>query len=185
MAKQNKGARAWGAGRAPFLSEDPTAEELEAEQKQAFSKVLRLVKVRDRSVSEVRKRLLHDGFSEGSTEAAIERCLELKFLDDARFADVLTRSRIRAGKGLSGVVRELKGHGIDAEAVLPGFPDAYLEGAPNQADAAYALLCRKPPRSKNQKQAAYAKLVRAGYSMSIAQDATKRWYATQQQHIGL
>ena len=30
--------------------------------------------------------------------------------------------------------------------------------------------------TKNEKQAAYAKLIRSGYSVDIAAEATKRWY---------
>ena len=59
---------------------------------------------------------------------------------------------------------------------LEGFPDDYLRENPSQEEAAIALLCRKPPRSKNEKQAAYAKLIRSGYSVDIAAEATKRWY---------
>ena len=145
------------------------------EQKQAFRKIERLVKVRDRSVSETRKRLSQDEYSEAAADAAIEKALSIGYLDDGRFADVLVRSRLRAGKGLSGVIRELKSHSIDPYEVLDGFPDDYLSRVPSQEDAAFALLCRKPPRAKNVKQAAYAKLVRSGYSSAIAAEATKRW----------
>ena len=179
MKSYKNGARAQANGRAPFLFEYSDAISPEEEKKRAFSKVLRLVKVRDRSVSEVRKRLLRDGFSEAATDDAVSRCIQLRFLDDARFAEVFVRSRLRAGKGLSGIVRELRSHGINPSELLPRFPEAYLEGAPNQEDAAYALLCRKPPHSKNQIQAAYAKLVRAGYSMALAQEVAKRWYSEQ------
>ena len=61
---------------------------------------------------------------------------------------------------------------------LEGFPDNYLQDNPSQEEAAIALLCRKPPRAKNEKQAAYAKLIRSGYSADIAAEATKKWYET-------
>lgn len=150
----------------------------ESEGKQeAFKKIARLVKVRDRSCDEVRCRLIRDGIEEIDVEKAIERACACSFLDDDRFADVLIRSRLRAGKGLDGIVRELKSHGIDPESIN-GFPERYLEAFPTQQDSAYALLCRKPPRAKNARQAAYAKLVRAGYPASIAAEATKRWFST-------
>lgn len=151
-------------------------QESEGEQ-EAFKKIARLVKVRDRSCDEVRCRLIRDGIEEIDVEKAIERACACSFLDDDRFADVLIRSRLRAGKGLDGIVRELKSHGIDPESIN-GFPERYLEAFPTQQDSAYALLCRKPPRAKNALQAAYAKLVRAGYPASIAAEATKRWFST-------
>ena len=146
------------------------------EQKEAFGKIERLVKVRDRSVCETRKRLERDGYSEQACEQAIARALSIGYLDDRRFADVLVRSRLRAGKGLSGIVRELRNHAIDPFEILDNFPEDYLSRVPRQEDAAFALLCRKPPRAKNAKQAAYAKLVRSGYSASVAAEATKRWW---------
>ena len=54
-------------------------------------------------------------------------------------------------------MRDLKGHQIDAYSI-PGFPDAFLEEQGSQLDNAIRLLERKPPRAKNKKQAAYAKL---------------------------
>lgn len=155
----------------------PDLEDATDETREAFKKIERLVKVRDRSVHEARQRLARDGYAPAPSEAAVERALSCGYLDDRRFADTLVRSRLRAGKGLAGVVRELKGQGIDPDA-LPGFPDEYLEHAPSQSEAAYALLCRKPPRAKNQQQAAYAKLIRAGYPAAIASEATRRWYGS-------
>lgn len=166
--------------RSPSCACDPVTvpdEPYDDEEREAFKKIERLVKVRDRSVHEVRQRLVRDGFSEQATERALTRARSCRYLDDERFADVLVRSRLRAGKGLDGIVRELKGHGIDPDA-LEGFPDEYLADAPSQADAAYALLCRKPPRAKNAQQAAYAKLVRAGYPARIASEVTRKWHAS-------
>lgn len=69
------------------------------ELREAFKKIERLVKVRDRSVLEVRNRLHRDGFVADVVDAAIDRALSVGYLDDARFADVLVRSRLRSGKG--------------------------------------------------------------------------------------
>lgn len=146
------------------------------ELREAFKKIERLVKVRDRSVLEVRNRLHRDGFVADVVDAAIDRALSVGYLDDARFADVLVRSRLHSGKGLSGILRELRTHAIDPFEQLEGFPDDYLRNNLSQEEAAIALLCRKPPRSKNEKQAAYAKLIRSGYSADVAANATKRWY---------
>ena len=144
----------------------------------AFKKILRWVKVRDRSVKETRTRLLRDGFGNAAVEAAIEKAIDYRFLDDARFADTLIRSRLNQGKGLDGAVRELQRHGISAHALLPGFPEEYLADRPSQEDSAFAFLCRKPPHAKNARQAAYAKLVRAGYPMALSAEVANRWFRT-------
>ena len=155
--------------------QEPDLEDATQQERDAFAKIVRLVKVRDRSVSEVRSRLVRDGFDLNAAEDAILRALSCGYLDDQRFADAYVRSRLRQGKGLAGIVRDLKSQEIDPDS-LPGFPDVYLERVPSQEDAAYALLCRKPPRSKNLQQAAYAKLVRAGYPSAVASAATRRWF---------
>ena len=91
-------------------------------------------------------------------------------------AEGFIRMRLRASKGINGIVRDLKGHQIDAYAI-PGFPDAFLEEQGSQLDNAIRLLERKPPRAKNKKQAAYAKLIRNGFSSSVASSAVKSWIA--------
>lgn len=55
-------------------------------------------------------------------DAAIERALSVGYLDDTRFADVLVRSRLRSGKGMSGILRELRTHGIDPFEQLEASP---------------------------------------------------------------
>ena len=147
-------------------------------ENEAFKKIERLVKVRDRSVAEVTMRLEKDSYSSECIHSAVQRALRCGYLDDVRFADVLIRSRLRARKGLAGIVSELKRHGINPEVQLPNFPDAYLSLFPSQKDS--ALLCKKPPKSKNKLQAAYAKLVRSGYSSSLASEAAREWYKTQE-----
>lgn len=166
-----------GSNTHPSSASSSISTEETDEAQQAFSQIERLVNVRDRSIAEVRKRLHQKEYSDEVCEAAIARALTCGYLDDRRFAEVLIRSRLRAGKGIPGIVRELKGHHILAEDI-PGFPDCFLEEAPSQEDAALNLLMRKPPRSKNQWQGAYSKLLRAGYSSAVASDATRKWMET-------
>lgn len=142
----------------------------------AFGKIERLLAVRDRSVTETRSRLQRDHYTERAIAESLERALRCGYLDDARFAEGFIRMRLRASKGINGIVRDLKGHQIDAYAI-PGFPDAFLEEQGSQLDNAIRLLERKPPRAKNKKQAAYAKLIRNGFSSSVASSAVKSWIA--------
>ncbi len=142
----------------------------------AFNKIERLLAVRDRSVTETRSRLQRDHYTERAITESLERALRCGYLDDVRFAEGFIRMRLRASKGINGIVRDLKGHQIDAYAI-PGFPDAFLEEQGSQLDNAIRLLERKPPRAKNKKQAAYAKLIRNGFSSSVASSAVKAWIA--------
>ena len=144
----------------------------------AFGK--RLLAVHDRSVTETRSRLQRDHYTERAIAESLERALRCGYLDDARFAEGFIRMRLRASKGINGIVRDLKGHQIDAYAI-PGFPDVFLEEQGSQLDNAIRLLERKPPRAKNKKQAAYAKLIRNGFSSSVASSAVKTWMAEQEE----
>lgn len=156
----------------------PTEDDYDNDPESAFRKIERLLSVRDRSVIEIRNRLQRDRFTEYAISEALERAIRCGYLDDDRFADSFIRSRLRASKGINGIVRDLKDHHIDAYAI-PGFPDSFLEEQGSQLDNAVRLLQRKPPRAKNKQQAAYAKLIRNGFSSSIASSAVKRWIAEQ------
>lgn len=158
---------------------DPSDSDRAHDEHAAFKKIECLVKVRDRSTHEVIQRLLKDNYEQDAISNAIDKALRCGYLDDGRFADVLIRSRLRAGKGLTGIVAELKRNGINPEYDLDNFPDAYLALFPNQKDSAIALLCKKPPRAKNKLQAAYAKLIRSGYPSSLASEAAREWYRMQ------
>ena len=149
---------------------------------EAFHKIERLLSVRDRSVSEVRSRLQRGRYTEGAINESIERALRCGYLDDARFADIFIRSKLRASKGINGIVRDLKQHNIDAYNI-PDFPDAYIEEQGSQLENAIHLLKRKPPRAKNKQQAAYAKLIRNGFSSSIASTAVRTWLADCEQDV--
>lgn len=142
----------------------------------AFKKIERLLSVRDRSIFEMRDRLQQARFTERAIDESLQRAIRCGYLDDERFADGFVRSRLRASKGIDGIVRDLKRHAIDAYSI-PGFPDAYLEEQGGQLENAVLLLQRKPPHAKNKRQAAYAKLIRNGFSSSIAYAAVKTWVA--------
>ena len=163
----------------PSNENDPSDSDRAHDEHAAFKKIERLVKVRDRSTHEVIQRLLKDNYEQDAISSAIDKALRCGYLDDVRFADALIRSRLRAGKGLTGIIAELKRNGINPEYDLDNFPDAYLALFPNQKDSAIALLCKKPPRAKNRLQAAYAKLIRSGYPSSLASEAAREWYRMQ------
>ena len=155
-------------------------EHASSEESKAFKKIERLVKVRDRSIHETKVRLEKEEFSEETILKAVKRAQQIGFLDDTRFADVLVRSRLRAGKGLAGIIAELQHHHIDPNKLLEDFPEGYLSQFPTQEESALALLYKKPPRAKNKMQAAYAKLIRNGYTSSVAAEVAREWYRLQE-----
>ncbi|WP_101722528.1 regulatory protein RecX [Eggerthella timonensis] len=144
-----------------------------ADPEAAFRKIERLCLVREQASEQLRRRLARDGFEPEAVEAALSRALACGLVDDARFADVLVRSRLAQGRGKRGIAAELEGLGIDADGV-----DALAERDGDDAgevERALALLDRKPPRAKNRRDAAYRRLAQKGFSSSVSSTAARLW----------
>lgn len=152
----------------------PAASDFLTAEERAYQKILRLASVKERSTSELRARLGRDGFDEEATEHALERAERNRVVDDARFADFYVRSKLACGKGSSGIRRDLERLDIDPDCV-PSFQERFEEGSDSEEERALAFLERKPPRSKNQREGAFRKLVGQGYSAQVASTVARRW----------
>lgn len=141
----------------------------------AFKKILAILNVSDKSEHALRERLSRDGYLPEDIDDAIAKAKEYSFVDDARYADLLIRSRIAQGKGSAGIERELKSHHIDPNAI-PGWPYEYDVEHDAEVDRALAFLNRKPPRAKNARDAAYRKLAQRGFPSSVAATAARTWF---------
>lgn len=78
-----------------------------------FQKAVKLLASRDHSVHELRAKLAkyeEDGEAVGRV---IEQCLEMRYLDDARFARTFSESLERKGKGPRFIEMELARRGVD------------------------------------------------------------------------
>ncbi len=76
--------------------------------------VLRMLNRRDYSVAELRRRLTQKEIAPDQIETLLERCLELRYLDDARYAEQRARSLMRLGRGVgSRILLDLRQRGID------------------------------------------------------------------------
>jgi regulatory protein len=147
-----------------------------------FEAAARFLEARSRSVHEVRRRLTRAGYQADLIEGAIERMVELGFLDDEAFARAWVESRDRARpRGERAIREELRLKGVDRasvdlvlaerrEAVLPDADTPAGErGASADRSAAERLLARHArslqrvadPRQRRQR--AYALLARNGF----------------------
>lgn len=80
----------------------------------AFAAALRLLTRRDRSETELRRKLEQFGFSLSAIETAIEKCREYNYLDDNRYAIERARSLMRTGRGVGAkILFDLRRRGID------------------------------------------------------------------------
>lgn len=171
-----------GTGGALDCPQDATDEVLEpdappkgraTDSDAAFRKIERLAGAREQASAALRRRLAREGFAPEAVEEALAHALSCGLVDDARYADVLARSRLAQGRGRQGIAAELSGLGIDPNGV-DALADAD-EGAPDEVERARALLERRPPRAKNQRDAAYRRLVQKGFGADAAASAARMW----------
>ena len=80
----------------------------------AFAAALRILTRRDRSETELRKKLKQFGFSLPAIETAIEKCREYNYLDDNRYATERARALMRSGRGVGAkILLDLRRRGVD------------------------------------------------------------------------
>ncbi|MCE5200125.1 MAG: regulatory protein RecX [Armatimonadota bacterium] len=98
------------------FDEDRLLELLRAETlRKARESALRLLSYRDRSVSEIRRRLIGSDFPEDVVEEVIDQLIRNELLDDEKFSQAWVKSR-NASKpmGKTRLAWELRSKGVDA-----------------------------------------------------------------------
>ena len=135
---------------------------------------LRYLTGRAHSRDELRRKLLRKGFETDEVEAALDRLVELRYLDDEAFARALVRRR-STNRGPAALAAELSAKGIDRAGVataLAGLDgDAQLAAATRLVERLYAA---KPvPGYREMLDSIGAKLVRRGYSGAIVREACR------------
>lgn len=90
--------------------------ESKTERNDPWPKALRLLTGRDYSQAGLRRRLLDKGFDPARTDAVLQRCLELGYLDDARYALNRATSLMAQGRAVGPrIILDLKQRGISEE----------------------------------------------------------------------
>ncbi len=95
----------------------------EKTQGDAYEKAIALLARREHSARELKSKLARRGFDADVNATKLERLQSKDFQNDARFGEMLVRSRIQGGYGMRWIVAELKTHGI-AEAKARALIDA-------------------------------------------------------------
>jgi regulatory protein len=127
---------------------------------------------RDRTEAEIRSHLQTKGVAEAVIESAVETLHEQGYVDDARFARLLTHDkRELEGWGNERIRRTLVARGIGRELI----DDALRGAAPSgELDRALELLRRRfpaPPDDPRERERALGVLLRKGYESELALDA--------------
>jgi regulatory protein len=93
----------------------------------------RLLALRDRSEQDLADRLRRKGFSAGEVGAVLERCKELGYLDDHRFARQRAKSLLTSGRAAGPrLLAELKKQGIAEELAQAAADEANRAVDPDQ-----------------------------------------------------
>ena len=160
-----------GARRAP-QARTPTGTALDAG--------LRLLARRAHSRAELGRKLSRRGYAEVEVRSAVDRLVELGYLDDRTFAEGHVRRR-QSSLGPLGLSAELSARGVDrqvADRALAEFDgDAQLGSATRLAQRLYG---RKPHSGyREMLDAIGPKLLRRGFSSGVARAACRAvWVGT-------
>ena len=131
----------------------------------ATQRALGLLVRREHSRKDLTRKLAARGGEAGEAEAAIDKLAEAGWQDDARFAELLVRSRAASGHGPAHVRAELRMHGLDGEAIA-----AAMEGFDGDWNAIARELVRRRFDAKAVKTLAGQRkaadlLLRRGFAM--------------------
>ena len=139
---------------------------------------LRLLGRRAHSRAELGRKLGRRGYTEDEVRSAVDRLVELGYLDDRAFAEGHVRRR-QVGLGPRALSAELSARGVDrqlADGALEGFDDeAQLASATNLAERLYG---RRPHAGyREMLDAIGPKLLRRGFPSSVARAACRAVWA--------
>jgi regulatory protein len=142
-------------------------------QVSAYDKALTLLVRREHSARELKAKLARRGFDAAESAASIERLQSRDFQNDARFGEMLVRSRIEGGYGPRWIMAELKTHGI-AEAKARELIEA---GEPDWPDLIRRQLRRrygsKPAANLAERSKRAHFLLRRGFDAATVQSITR------------
>ena len=143
---------------------------------QAKTTAFRLLKIRERSVSELRQKLALKKISKAVIDETIEFLLAQKFLDDRSCARKWIRYRLARPFGQQRIRLELRQKGIDEEVIAQELGEAF-EGF-DQQNTITDLACRRAKRYHGQdpikrKKKVFDFLARRGFSLDMIKKAIK------------
>lgn len=104
------------------------------EKPSAYNKALGLLVRREQSERELKTKLDRSGYSKDESATAIEALQSQEYQSDARFAELLARSRSANGYGPRRISAELKSHGVT---------DVEIAAAINELECNWRDLARR------------------------------------------
>jgi regulatory protein len=148
------------------------------ETARAYEAALRLIAYRDRTVHELRGRLVEKGFSPEAVEAAVARLKQIGYLDDHTFCERTIAGVLAARPaGPRSITDRLRLKGVHPEVIREvlarTYPDELVEEMAYRAAAARIGRYRnEEPLARRRKLAGY--LARRGFDYDDVQKALRR-----------
>ena len=173
-AKGARNGRRGGLGDAGSARRPKSSEPSDPVEKTAYARALELATYCERCTSQLERRLFDEGYAVSETKEAVDRLKSYGIVDDGRYARMLVRKRVAAGKGELFIEQELKSLRIDPASV-EGWPHEFVS-ADDQFDRALAVLRRQPPHGKDVRAGAYRKLASRGYPYAVCMRAASAWF---------
>lgn len=142
---------------------------LDSERVQSWDRALRMLGYRDRTTKEIRTALLRDGYPEQMVAVTVERLVDLRLLDDSRFAAGWVRTRYAAGYGAKRIARELAEKGVEAGISAEALEQERPEDALSLARKALHGRTAAPGRERDR---LVRRLLARGFTLEVALEAT-------------
>jgi regulatory protein len=138
----------------------------------AYNKALGLLVRREHSQRELKRKLGAKGADPADTEAALETLSRQGYQDDARFAEMLVRTRIGGGYGPLRIRAELGTHSIPSDVINLVLAEAEPDWPALAAIALRRRYAGRPPRDRADSLKRAHFLHRRGFDAASARAAT-------------
>jgi len=145
--------------------------------KSARAAAMRFLKIRPRSVGELKEKLMIKGFSSAEIEATVLDLQESGLLDDRAFTKSWINDRLARPFGFRRIVLELKDKGIDGDIIEQAVAEAAKDYSPQ--NAAMELARRRWERSPDidalkKKKRVLDFLLRRGFEAPVAKSVLRK-----------
>ncbi len=124
-------------------------------QSEVWNRALHLLARREHSAQELRQKLQSKGATLESIAPVLERLREEDWLNESRYAESFTRSRVTRGLGPYRIRRELQERGVgegDIEAAMAPFEDGWFELAIEVKEKKFGALREEDFRERAKQQ---------------------------------
>ncbi|MBB4129014.1 regulatory protein [Xanthomonas translucens] len=138
-----------------------------------LQKALGLLVRREHSRKELTRKLRVRGVEPDAAAAAVDRLTEDGWQDDARFAELLVRSRANTGYGPLHIRAELGTHGLDSEAIATAIAAFEGDWTENARDLVQRRFGAAGPVDLPQRRKAADLLARRGFDGDSIRAATR------------